>query len=299
MGGMRSMRLRDRAGQNSFRRAGWVGRGLSSSIALVALVLLVAPTPRRSEGGPGVARSMRDRPAANAPRRFTFVNRLDETIWLAGYQQTPTPALGSTGWILPAGHSITISVPNHWNGRFWGRTGCRFNKAGLGHCETGDCEGRFRCTGYGAIPATLAEYNLDAWRGLDFYDVSMVDGSNLPMYVNTIEGRPKDPISANGCSVVGCTTAVRCPTILQLRVGGRVVGCLSACARLGGDPYCCRGAWSSRSVCIPSRWPVDYAAVFKRAEPYAYSYVYDDATSTFTCTGVCDYRVTFGVTPTH
>jgi hypothetical protein len=42
---------------------------------------------------------------------------------------------------------------------------------------------------------------------------------------------------------------------------------------------------------------VDYAAVFKSAEPYAYSYVDDDATSVFTCSGVCDYRITFGITP--
>jgi hypothetical protein len=44
---------------------------------------------------------------------------------------------------------------------------------------------------------------------------------------------------------------------------------------------------------------VDYAAVFKKAEPYAYSYSDDDATSTCTCTctGECDYRITFGLTP--
>ena len=72
--------------------------------------------------------------------------------------------------------------------------------------------------------------------------------------------------------------------------------CISACARLGTDQYCCRGQWSSRAACDPAKWPVDYAAVFKRAEPYAYSYVDDDATSVFTCKGVCDYRVTFGIT---
>ena len=41
----------------------------------------------------------------------------------------------------------------------------------------------------------------------------------------------------------------------------------------------------------------NYVAVFKQAEPYAYSYVDDDATSVFTCKGVCDYRITFGITP--
>ena len=42
---------------------------------------------------------------------------------------------------------------------------------------------------------------------------------------------------------------------------------------------------------------MDYARVFKRAEPYAYSYVDDDATSVYTCQGRCDYRITFGLTP--
>jgi hypothetical protein len=34
--------------------------------------------------------------------------------------------------------------------------------------------------------------------------------------------------------------------------------------------------------------------VFKRAEPFAYSYVDDDATSVLTCTGECNYRITWG-----
>jgi hypothetical protein len=42
---------------------------------------------------------------------------------------------------------------------------------------------------------------------------------------------------------------------------------------------------------------VNYAAVFKKAEPFAYSYVDDDATSTFTCAGECGYRITFGLSP--
>jgi hypothetical protein len=39
---------------------------------------------------------------------------------------------------------------------------------------------------------------------------------------------------------------------------------------------------------------VDYAAIFKRAQVFAYSYVDDDATSTFVCAADCDYRITFG-----
>jgi len=237
-------------------------------------------------------------PFSEASRRVTFVNHMHETIWVAASPGKAPAQLTVTGWKLPAGKQLTITVPNHWNGRFWGRTGCHFDAAGKGSCQTGDCNHQFQCQGYGAIPATLAEYNLDSWDHLDFYDVSMVDGSNLPMYINSTGGRGKDPISANGCVPAGCTKAVACPQVLQFRVGGALVGCLSACSRFETDQYCCRGKYSSRSACNPKRWPVDYAKVFKRAEPYAYSYADDDATSTFACYGACDYRITFGLTPT-
>jgi Thaumatin family len=229
-------------------------------------------------------------------REVTFVNDVNQTIWVAGAEQTAQPALTTTGWVLPAGQSLSIAVPNKWNGRFWGRTGCDFNSSGTGHCQTGDCDGRFQCTGYAVIPSTLAEFNLDAWDSLDFYDVSMVDGSNLPMYINLTSstGGTKDPISSDGCIAAGCTKPVSCPSALQVDGGA---GCESACGVFGTDQYCCRGAWASRTACQPTQWPVDYAAVFKQAEPYAYSYVDDDATSVFTCKGTCDYRITFGVTP--
>ncbi len=236
--------------------------------------------------------------AAGSRRLVTFANKMSQTIWVAAAPNPATP-LAATGWVLPAGQSVTISTPNNLNTRFWGRTGCDFNSAGVGHCQTGDCGGLFQCTGWGTIPATLAEVNFDAWDSLDFYDVSMVDGSNLPMYINITKssGGTVDKISSDGCVPAGCTKPVVCPSILDVKAGGTVVGCISACARLDTDQLCCRGQYSSRAACNPATWPVDYAAVFKRAEPYAYSYVDDDATSVFTCKGVCDYRITFGITP--
>jgi len=258
-------------------------------LAVLATSLAVGTSSSAGAAGPTSVRE--------GPRRITFVNHMNEPIWVAATPGNAPARLVRTGWKLPAGQQLTITVPNRWSGRFWGRTACHFDATGKGGCQTGDCTGRLQCQGSGAIPATLAEYNLDAWDHLDFYDVSMVDGSNLPMYINQSGGRGKDPISASGCSAAGCTKAVVCPDALRVRASGAVVGCISACARFGTDQYCCRGRWSSRSACNPKRWPVDYAAVFKRAEPFAYSYVYDDATSVFTCYGDCNYRITFGVTP--
>lgn len=245
------------------------------------------------------ARSQPAQPAvadSGSRRLVTFVNEMSETIWVAAAPNPSTP-LAATGWVLRPGKSVTISTPNNLNTRFWGRTGCVFNRRGVGRCQTGDCGGLFQCKGWGTIPATLAEVNFDAWDNLDFYDVSMVDGSNLPMYINVSGGSATKKVSPNGCIPAGCTKAVKCPQVLDVKVGGKVVGCISACARLGGDQYCCRGPYAPRSECNPAKWPVDYAAVFKRAEPYAYSYVDDDATSVYVCKGRCNYRIVFGLTP--
>jgi hypothetical protein len=279
----------------------WPRTALVAALAAVATVTACSS----AAGGPGVqasaaaavrpARAAADSPALPAgARRVTFVNQRKQTIWVAA-AQNPAHRLRTTGWVLRPGRSVTIIVPNHWNGRFWGRTGCVF-RHGAGHCQTGDCAGRFQCTGNGAIPATLAEYDLDAFDGLDFYDVSMVDGSNLPMYINVTSGKAARRVSPDGCIPAGCTRLVVCPKVLRVRAGGKVVACESACARFGTDQLCCRGPWAPRSACNPAKWPVDYAAVFKRAEPYAYSYVDDDATSVYTCQGRCDYRIVFGVT---
>ena len=307
--------------------AGVAGASAASAAASVAAgsaakgsaVVTLTPTPGVRSIKPTLARmpsatpsassasSASPAPAASVPppsgaagpyRLVTFVNRMSQTIWVAAAPNAATP-LAATGWVLPAGQSVTITTPSNLNTRFWGRTGCVFNSAGVGHCQTGDCGGLFQCKGWGTIPATLAEVNFDAWDSLDFYDVSMVDGSNLPMYINTTSssGGTVDPISSDGCVPAGCTKPVVCPSILDVKVGSTVVGCISACARLDTDQLCCRGQYSSRAACNPTTWPVDYAAVFKRAEPYAYSYVDDDATSVFTCKGVCDYRITFGITP--
>ena len=248
------------------------------------------PKARSTSGGSAATLA----PAAGS-RVFTFVNHVQQTLWLAAGEQTAQPALKTTGWVLAPGRTLSVRVPDHWNGRFWGRTGCTFDASGRGHCETGDCDGRFQCPGYGVIPASLAEFNLNSWDGMDFYDVSLVDGSNVPMFINLVGGTTKDPISASGCSAAGCTHAVDCPAALQIKAGGRQVGCESPCGVFDTDQYCCRAQWAPRDKCRPDQWPVDYAALFKKAEPFAYSYVDDDATSTFTSRGEAGYRITFGV----
>ncbi|KAG4966956.1 hypothetical protein JHK87_032607 [Glycine soja] len=212
---------------------------------------------------------------------FTFFNKCDYTVWPGILANAGSPPLDSTGFELPKDTSRAFQAPTGWSGRFWGRTGCTFDGSGAGSCLTGDCgSGQVECNGAGAAPpATLAEFTLGTG-GQDFYDVSLVDGYNLPMIVEGTGG-------SGLCASTGCTSDLnqQCPAELRASEGS---ACKSACEAFGSPEYCCSGAYGSPATCRPSI----YSEMFKAACPRSYSYAYDDATSTFTCSGA-DYTVTF------
>lgn len=239
---------------------------------------------------------------------FTFVNNTDKTIWVGAHGNPGHIAPNNGGWELAAHATMDVSTPNNWAGLFWGRTGCNFDSQGNGTCETGDCGNGLYCNGarYKTVGGTsLAEFALNQYQGLDFYDVSLVDGYNIPVIINTVNSSQPDPITANGCidrpaanGPSGCTSDVNavCPQELQVKnSSGQVIACTSACIAFKTDQYCCTGAYGSTETCNHAAWPVDYAYnVFKPAQPFAYSYAFDDASSTFTCSH-CNYRITFGL----
>ena len=149
----------------------------------------------------------------------------------------------------------------------------------------------------GVPPATLFEFTLNGYAGQDFYDVSNVDGYNIQMSVEVVSPSPPpaggDP--TYWCQNPACIKDLNsiCPPELQeVDAAGKVVACLSACAKFNTDQYCCRGAYNSPQTCIAANWPVDYAAIFKQACPQAYSYAYDDKSSTFCCRNT-DYNLVF------
>lgn len=327
-------------------------------------------------------------PLPEGARSFRFINNCEFTVWVGtigspiapetacvgdgdcGGDQTCAPgnklctwiAPGGGGWELPAGQTEAVVLPPFWSGRFWPRTGCAgFNAEGKPACQTGDCGGHLQCpTGVGgAPPATLAEFTLmppDAPLGLDFYDVSNVDGSNIPVRIDAAPGTftpdpPDGAVVDYYCGSPGCTAdcgplqacawdlGTTCPPELQVLAMGEQVGCRSAgqgcaidpnnpaldCAQyndlygcVGGGPNdvvgscysqdaaptCCGcPSWSPPGECnnhfakweLPSP-PEKYAKVFKDACPTAYSFPYDDPTSTFTCSGTPERNVGYDIT---
>jgi hypothetical protein len=231
---------------------------------------------------------------AAGTRTFTLVNNTSQTIWAGALGKTVP---GNGGWIMAPGSSNTVTVPDTWSGRFWGRTYCTFNSLGKGTCETGDCGGVLQCNGAGGVPpATLAEFTLGGTTGNDFYDVSFVDGFNVPMTITPVGGAQPKPGDPYWCGVAGCGTDLNpnCPAALQEKdTSGRIVACKSACEAFNTDQFCCRGAFNIPTTCKPANWPVDYANYFKSNCPYAYSYAYDDPTSTFQDKGA-SFKITFG-----
>jgi len=127
----------------------------------------------------------------------------------------------------------------------------------------------------GVPPATLVEMTLGTSQSaLHFYDVSLVDGFNLPVSMKPVSG-------GVGCGVAACEANLNvcCPPALAMKMQGRVVGCKSACLAAKSDRYCCTGEFATPKSCKPSA----FSRLFKTVCPQAYSYAYDDSTGLKIC----------------
>lgn len=172
------------------------------------------------------------------------------------------------------GDTMSFPFAPNWQGRFWARE---------------NCDGESCPIASAANPASLAEFTFKGNAGFDYYDVSFVDGYNLPISI--------DPISGNGdgadeskyiCGSPTCSKLPDCPEELKQYEDGEFVGCKSACSQFGTDEYCCAGAHNTPDTCSIN----PYAQAVKDACPDVYSFAYDDNTSTYICKAQ-GYTVTF------
>ncbi|XP_071710258.1 thaumatin-like protein 1 [Rutidosis leptorrhynchoides] len=213
---------------------------------------------------------------------FTIKNNCGFSI--APAFQTSSGNQVTTGFELGQGASNTVDVSATWSGRVWARRGCS-NDGGKFSCASGDCgSGQVTCNGNGgAPPVTLAEFTIPGSSSTDFYDVSNVDGFNLPLSITP---------SGAGCPSTDCSADInaQCPSNLAVKDGsGATIGCKSACLATNSDQDCCRGAYGTSETCPPS----DTSKFFKGLCPKAYSYAFDDSSSTFTCATGGNYDITF------
>jgi hypothetical protein len=119
-----------------------------------------------------------------------ITNQCPGELWPAiGTQHGVGPS--TQGFHLAAGETRELTVSDDWQGRVWGRANCSFNDQGTGPssggvgraCGSCDCNGRLDCLVGGDNPCTLAEFTLNAGDRQTYYDISLVDGYNLPMAI--------------------------------------------------------------------------------------------------------------------
>uniref|UniRef100_A0A7E4US84 Pathogenesis-related protein 5-like n=1 Tax=Panagrellus redivivus TaxID=6233 RepID=A0A7E4US84_PANRE len=215
-----------------------------------------------------------------AGREIKLINNCGHTIWPGWQGQSATPNGGGT--TLGAGKTHVLNVPDNWTGgRIWARTGCNSKF----ECETGGCGNSEHCNGaWGANGVTLAEFGLKKWDNMDFYDVSLVDGFNVQLQIKAVGGSG----SCKECGHCKENLLKTCPGDLKENKNGHVVECQSACTKFKKPEYCCTGSHSTAATCGPT----NYSKWFKERCPTAYSYAYDDKTSTFSCTNA-HYEVHF------
>ncbi|KAH6904632.1 thaumatin [Coprinopsis sp. MPI-PUGE-AT-0042] len=237
-----------------------------------------------------------------AARIFTVHNQCPFVIWPAIFTDTNVGSAKPdhpTGWVAVPSSKVAFSVPDDWkSGRIWARTGCTdFSRiAPPEQCLTGGCNGGLLCdahVGTSVPPATVAEFTLGGTTGVDWYDVSVVDGYNLPMSIT----------NDAGCPLADCPGDLNhdCPHALKaVDSRGVTVGCKSACfANLDGNQgnshNCCSGNYSTPAKCPPSG--VQFYSYFKSRCPNSYVYAFDESSNTalFTCPSSkrSDYTITF------
>jgi hypothetical protein len=214
---------------------------------------------------------------SDTQRCVKVVNRCTEAIRFhaAG---TDTPANTFAGQVdLAPGGCQSYVLTNFTSGRLWAETNCNG-----GQCDPG--------------PYTLAEFTLSGFQNLDFYDLSLVDGFNVPMSIRPVDGTFTPGGGKYKCGTPICLYDLvnNCPAdLLKNNAQAQPAVCQSACAKFGEDQYCCAGAFSGGPQQCP---PSMYSQVFKMACPDAYSYAFDDQASTYTCAGndlAPDYDIIF------
>ncbi|XP_022631397.1 thaumatin-like protein 1 [Vigna radiata var. radiata] len=196
-------------------------------------------------------------------RTLTITNKCTYTVWPAVLSGNGSSPLPTTGFTLLPGDSNTLPVPPAWSGRLWGRTLCSIDITGKFSCVTGDCgTSTVECAGGNPVPpVTLVEFDFNGTSQMNLYDISLVEGFNLPVRVGPMGGK---------CLASNCLADLNaaCPMELKVIRDGQTVACKSTC---------------ETEACLSSLF-------FKTACSDAHVYSYDDAF--FTCSSF-HYTVTF------
>ncbi|GEM10874.1 thaumatin, pathogenesis-related protein [Rhodotorula toruloides] len=236
----------------------------------------------------------------SADRTFTIKNNCKYTIWPALFTSAGTAPFYPTGWEAKQGTKVSFKVAEDWNGRIWARTSCKFDGSTLpsttaaSRAAVTEASNARASAALASLPPPSGEWNLAA-SNEDWYDVSAVDGTNIPMSIT----------NDAGCAQPSCKKDINkvCPTELSVYDSSHstVLGCLASCQLRAltpdpsNSPNCCSGAFNTPQTCPKQN--VQYYEVFKSNCPDAYAYAYDESSGSalWTCPKAkkANYTLTF------
>lgn len=99
------------------------------------------------------------------------------------------------------------------------------------------------------------------------YDVSFVDGSNIPITIKPIDGTYEHHDGQYNCAAAGeCSRDLRhvVDDSLKFVVDGHVVGTKSACSATHEPKFCCTGEYNKPETCKKSNFPDKYYGDLKK-----------------------------------
>jgi hypothetical protein len=266
--------------------------------------------------------------ASAAAQRLRITNGCDkEPLWvahMAGAEDGPDPQNAKLG---PGEYHDFDTHDGLSSTRYWPKMRC--NDEGS-ECLIGESGGPGQdCTNCAPPIDTKFEGTFGTEQGIDWIDVSLVDGWTLPFkFKMTLKGTGKCNAGDGNRSVmtsVDCSmlTLDKCPsreilnseeTTLQVihPEEGQVVGCYSPCAKLTSNnwenhfadgispaddkavPYCCPTPPESPEACRTG--PVEQTSFVKAVHKHCngvYGYAYDDGMGLITCPKDTKYEMIY------
>jgi hypothetical protein len=221
-------------------------------------------------------------------RCLRFINECEQPIWAgASGQEEPAGAFDAVSWLDPQA-CIAVTVREAVSSRAFGRTACTGDV-----CAADGNEGR----------GTLVQLDLPA-EGTDFYDVSLVDGFNVPMAMIPVPAgsAPEDePCRAASCAA---DLTVVCPAeLLRYDDQGEVAYCASSCRACDACLDCDDCADPGSPACSPCGTFADFCCTGQACEANEHTMLWkslcpDAITHTtdagaLTCTQRTDFDVVY------